>query len=103
MTDVTKFDPHKEEDEGYQAAETGQGVNANPYPRGTIRYEHWRHGWHVKRDEIRNDENEGYQAAASGQTRSQNPYPRGTIRFEQWRHGWQLKNNETQRARRLGR
>ena len=51
MSDATAFNPHKEEDEGYLAAEAGKSLSDNPYPRGTIRYEHWRHGWRSKHDE----------------------------------------------------
>ena len=50
-TDASSFNPHREEDEGYLAAEAGQGSTDNPYPRGTIRYEEWRRGWQIKRDE----------------------------------------------------
>jgi len=42
----------KKEDEGYQAAGSGQSLSENPYPRGTIRYAEWRSGWHLKRAEI---------------------------------------------------
>jgi hypothetical protein len=103
MTDVTAFNPHKEEDEGYLAAETGQKLSRNPYPRGTIRHDEWRRGWQTKTDETRRDKGEGYLAAEAGQTLSQNPYPRGTIRYADWRAGWQTKSDETQRAKRLGR
>jgi hypothetical protein len=44
--------PYKEEDEGYLAAETGLRLSENPHPYGTIRYDHWRRGWHIKNDEI---------------------------------------------------
>jgi hypothetical protein len=43
------------EDEGYQAAETGKILADNPYPCGTIRYEHWRRGWRIKSDETQRD------------------------------------------------
>lgn len=102
MTDVTSCNPHKEEDEGYLAAETGQSLSRNPYPRRTIRYEQWRRGWQIKSDETRRDKGEGYQAAEAGQSLSQNPYPRGTIRYAEWRSGWQVKSDESQRAIRLG-
>jgi hypothetical protein len=95
--------PHKEEDEGYLAAEVGQKLSENPYPRGTIRYEHWQRGWHFKSDEAHKEEHEGYLAAEAGQRLSENPFTRGTIRYEQWRRGWNIKHDETQRAIRLGR
>jgi len=103
MTHVTSLNPHKEEDEGYLAAEAGQSRSKNPYPRGTIRHEHWRLGWQVKIDELRRESDEGYLAAEAGQSLSRNPYPRGTIRYEEWRLAWQVKTSETQRAIRLGR
>jgi hypothetical protein len=103
MTGVHSCNPHKEEDEGYLAAEAGQNLSANPYPRGTIRYEEWMRGWQAKIDEIRGDKSEGYMAAAAGQSLAQNPHPRGTIRFAEWRSGWQIKNAENQRGMRLGR
>ena len=97
MTDTTPVNPHKEEDEGYLAAEAGRRVTENIYPCGTIRYEHWRHGWRIKNDEIRRgetpgsdsgQEDEGYLAAAAGQSLAVNPYPFGTIRHDHWRRGW---------------
>jgi hypothetical protein len=94
--------PYKEEDEGYLAAEAGQRLVDNPYPRGTIRYEHWRQGWHIKRDEVHKEEDEGYLAAEAGQGLSDNPHPPGTIRYEQWRRSWQIKTDETPRAIRRG-
>ena len=103
MTDVNVCNPHKEEDEGYLAAESGLPVAKNPYPRGTIRFEEWARGWQIRTDETRRDKGEGYLAAASGLTLAQNPYPRGTIRYAEWRSGWQLKTDEKQRALRLGR
>jgi hypothetical protein len=103
MTDVTSCNPHKEEDEGYLAAESGLHLARNPYPKGTIRHEEWRRGWQIRTDETRRDKGEGYLAAEAGQTLARNPYPRGTIRFAEWRSGWQLRNEETQRAIRLGR
>jgi hypothetical protein len=103
MTVVPSCNPHKEEDEGYLAAESGLHLTRNPYPRGTIRHEEWRRGWQIKTDETRRDKGEGYLAAESGLTLAQNPYPRGTIRFAEWRSGWQLKNEATLRAIRLGR
>lgn len=100
---MTSLNPHKEEDEGYLAAEGGQKASRNPYPRGTIRHAEWRRGWQIKTDETRRDKDEGYLAAEAGQSLSQNPYPRGTIRHAEWRSGWQCKSDETQRAVRLGR
>ena len=35
MTDVTPCNPHKEEDEGYLAAEAGRSLSDNIYPVGT--------------------------------------------------------------------
>ena len=102
MIEDTRFNLHKEEDEGYLAAEAGRAAIENPYPRGTIRYEEWRRGWQIKRDESMREGDEGYLAAASGQAQSDNPYPRGTIRYEEWRCGWQVKRDETLRAARLG-
>ena len=95
--------PHKEEDEGYLAAEAGQKINENPYPRGTIRHKEWRRGWQIKNDVTHKEENEGFQAAAAGHGLSDNPYPRGTIRYDEWRRGWHIKSDETRRAIRLGR
>ncbi len=103
MTNVNSCDPHKEEDEGYLAAESGQGISRNPYPRGTIRYEEWVRGWQIKADEARLREGEGYLAAEAGQSLARNPHPRGTIRHAEWRTGWQIKNAERQRTMRLGR
>ncbi|MEA2741213.1 MAG: hypothetical protein QOH05_4520 [Acetobacteraceae bacterium] len=112
MSDATSFNPHKEEDEGYLAAEAGQGLTANLYPCGTIRHEHWRRGWRIKTDEIQRtiklgsgmgQEDEGYLAAEAGQAATANPYPYGTIRYEDWRRGWHIKTEETQRAIRLDR
>ena len=100
---VPSCSPHKEEDEGYLAAEAGLKLATNPYPRGTIRHEEWRKGWQIKMDEPRRDKGEGYVAAAAGHSLAQNPYPKGTIRFAEWRSGWQLRNEEMQRAMRLGR
>jgi len=103
MTDVTTCNPHKEEDEGYLAAETGQRLSGNPYPRGTIRHAEWRHGWQTRSDETRARDNPGYLAAEAGQSLAENPCPRGTIRYDQWQRGWRIKSDEIQRAIRLGR
>ena len=103
MSNTTSLNPHKEEDEGYLAAESGRKLAENPYPRGTIRYSEWRRGWHLWRAVTLQEENDGYLAAQSGQGLSQNPFPRGTIRYDQWRRGWQKKTDEIQRAVRLGR
>jgi hypothetical protein len=110
MTDVTCSNPHKEEDEGYLAAEAGQGLSENIYPCGTIRYEHWRRGWRIRKAETsraislgegRGQEDEGYLAAEAGQSMAGNPYPSGTIRYEHWRLGWCIKSEEIQRTVRL--
>jgi len=105
MTEVNACNPHKEEDEGYLAAEAGLTVARNPYPRGTIRFSEWVRGWRIKSDEARRDKHkgEGYLAAEAGQSLAQNPYPKGTIRFAEWRDSWQIKIDENQRAMRLGR
>jgi len=103
MTDVSSCNPHKEEDEGYLAAESGQNLSSNPYPRGTIRYEEWMRGWQIKIDETRGEKGEGYVAAEAGKSLSQNPHPRGTIRYSEWRRGWQVKSSESLRNVRLGR
>ena len=103
MTKLTSFNPYKEEDEGYLAAEAGRTQAENPHPRGTIRFEEWRRGWQIKRDEARKEENEGYHAAASGQPLSANPHPAGTIRYEEWRRAWNIKQEEIRRAIRLHR
>jgi hypothetical protein len=103
ITGVSSCNPHKEEDEGYLAAEAGQAASANPYPRGTIRYEEWCRGWQIKANETRLGDNAGYLAADAGRSLSENPHPRGTIRFAEWRDGWQTKTGERLRALRLGR
>ncbi len=111
MTEKASFNPHKEEDEGYLAAEAGKTLTDNVYPCGTIRHEDWRRGWQIRRNERQRairlgsengQEDEGYLAADAGQSCSANPYPYGTIRFEDWRRGWTIKNDELQRAKRLG-
>lgn len=102
MTDVTAFNPHKEEDEGYLAAANGLSSLANPYPEATIRYRHWRSGWQVKNDETKLAESEGYKAATAGRRLEENPHPPGTIRYDDWQRGWHLRETETQRAARLG-
>jgi hypothetical protein len=103
MTDVNACNPYKEQDEGYVAAEAGQNLAGNPYPRGTIRYQEWTRGWQIKIDETRRDKGEGYLAAEAGRALAENPHPRGTIRYAEWRSGWQAKTAENQRATRLGR
>ena len=55
MHDVSGSNPHKEEDEGYLAAEAGLSLARNPYPRGTIRYEKWVRGWQIKLEETRGE------------------------------------------------
>jgi hypothetical protein len=103
MTGLSSCNLHNEEDEGYLAAEAGQSLSRNPYPRGTIRFEEWVRGWQIKTDETRGLKGEGYLAAEAGQGLSENPHPRGTIRHAEWRNGWQTKRSESQRAVRLGR
>src|SRR4051794_32809793 len=102
MTNGTSFNPHKEEDEGYLAAQTGRRLTDNPYPRGTIRYSEWRRGWHTRGGETRKEMDEGHQAALNGQRLKDNPYPRGTIRYDEWRRGWHIKSEASRRAVRLG-
>jgi hypothetical protein len=46
------YHDHKEEDEGYLAAEAGESQSDNPYPRGTLRHEHWRDGWLARVAEV---------------------------------------------------
>jgi hypothetical protein len=110
MTDTAPCNPHREEDEGYLAAEAGRGLSDNIYPVGTIRFEHWRRGWRIKNEERRRSvklgsgdgqEDEGYLAAEAGRSLAENPYPFGTIRHDHWRRGWCTKSHEVQRALRL--
>jgi hypothetical protein len=112
MSGVTSCNPHKEEDEGYLAAEAGQSLSDNLYPCGTIRHEHWRRGWRIRTEEARRrvklgsgngQEDEGHRAAEAGQRVSENPYPNGTIRHDDWLRGWRVKNDEAGRAVRLSR
>jgi ribosome modulation factor len=112
MSDVTSFNPHKEEDEGYLAAEAGQSLSDNIYPCGTIRHEHWRAGWRVKTEEARRSvrlgsgqgqDDEGYLASAAGLSVFANPYPGGTIRHDDWLRGWRIRRDEHARATRLNR
>lgn len=103
MSALNGSNPHKEEDEGYLAAEAGQNPSGNPYPRGTIRHEEWMRGWQIKIGETREEKGDGYLAAEAGQGLSQNPHPRGTIRYAEWCRGWQASSAERQRALRLGR
>jgi hypothetical protein len=103
MADAISCNPHKEEDEGFLAAEAGRRLSDNPYPSGTIRYSEWRRGWQIGRAAGRQEENDGYLAAEDGQSLAENPHPPGTIRYDHWRRGWQRKSDETQRAVRLGR
>jgi ribosome modulation factor len=111
MTEVAVSNLHKEEDEGYLAAEAGRSPAENPYPNGTIRHQDWRRGWQIRKAEARRaassetrdgSEDEGYSAAEAGQSLSDNPYPSGTIRYDDWRRGWQVRSDEMQRAIRLG-
>ncbi len=112
MSVRTTANPHKEEDEGYLAAEAGRGLNDNIYPVGTIRHDHWRRGWRIKQTELRRvvqlgqgygQDDEGYRAAAAGLHLSENPYPSGTLRYDDWRRGWCTRNDDAQRAARLER
>ena len=99
---MSPYAPHEEEDAGYLAARSGCGLADNPYPKGTIRYEEWRRGWQIQRDELRVEQDEGFLAGASGQSLSENPHPRGTIRHDQWRRGWLMKQDQAKRVSRLG-
>jgi hypothetical protein len=101
MNELTPVNPHKEEDEGYVAAEQGRDVSANPYPKGTIRHKEWRVGWQSRHDNQRERDNDGFRAAEAGVPLTENPHPRGTIRYDQWRRGWQIKNADIQRCQRL--
>jgi hypothetical protein len=102
MSEMSTCNPHKQEDEGYLAAEAGRSVSSNPYPRGTIRHAEWMRGWQIKTNETQGGKSEGYLAAEGGQGLSENPHPRGTIRYLEWRSDWQIKTAENQRALRLG-
>jgi hypothetical protein len=111
MTDATTCNPHKEEDEGYLAAEAGSALSANPYPSGTLRYDDWRRGWRIRTEESRRQvrlgeghgqDDEGYLAAAEGKGLSDNPHPTGTLRYDDWRRGWCVRTHAIQRAVRLG-
>jgi hypothetical protein len=101
MNEMTPVNPHREEDEGYLAAETGLELTNNPYPKGTIRHKEWRMGWQSRHDNARERDNDGYRAAEGGLQLADNPHPRGTIRFDQWRRGWQIKNADIQRVKRM--
>src|SRR4051794_3046679 len=94
--------PDKEKDEGYFAAEAERKLTDNPYPPGTLRYDHWRRGWNTRRDEAHHVEHDGYLAAGAGQKQSENPWSRGTLRYEQWQRGWRVADEEMQRSVRLG-
>src|SRR5215469_2903639 len=102
---MTSLIPHEEVDQGYLAAEAGQMLSENPHPLGTIRYDDWRRGWHIKNNERRacgqssekTQEHEGSLAADAGLSLSQNPYPCGTIRHDDWRRGWHAKNAQNRR------
>ena len=43
---------HREENEGYRAAETGHSLSENPHQPDTIQYKRWRRDWHIKNDEV---------------------------------------------------
>jgi hypothetical protein len=112
MSDATTINPHKEEDEGYLAAEAGRGLSENIYPYGTLRHDHWRRGWRIKTDENRRgtklgegqgQEDEGYRAAEAGVGLAENPHPPGTLRYEDWRRGWCVRVEYALRNARLGR
>jgi hypothetical protein len=97
---VTRYDPHKEEDEGYLAAEGGQRIDRNPYPPGTLRHDHWRRGWHMRQAEIQLDR-DAAGSEAVGARLADNPHPPGTIRYAEWRRTWLTKHGRGDRAARL--
>ncbi len=110
MSDATTLNPHKEEDEGYLAADAGKAISANPYPSGTLRYDDWRRGWRIRTEESRRpvklgeghgQDDEGYLAAAEGKALADNPHPSGTMRYDDWRRGWCTRTASVQRNLRL--
>lgn len=94
-------DPHQEEDEGYLAAAAGLGLERNPYPSGTMRFDDWRRGWHIKQDEMRVDRDHPAFAVEAGKTLDDNPHPKGTIRYEEWRRAWLVKHASAKRSLRF--
>jgi hypothetical protein len=100
---VTSRDPDREEDEGYLAGEAGVAIDQNPYPSGTLRFDHWRRGWRLWKIELRVDQVRVGLSDDPGQTLADNPHPPGTIRFEEWRDAWRVRESRARRARRLGR
>jgi ribosome modulation factor len=102
-TVVTSRDPDREEDEGYLAAEAGRAVDQNPYPPGTLRFDHWRRGWRLFQVEMRVERTRAHLPDDAGQTLADNPHPPGTIRFEEWRDALLVRQARARRARRLGR
>jgi len=99
--DVACGDPDKEEDEGYLAAESGRALSANPYPPGTLRHDHWRCGWRIKRAEEQFDREHAGVLAEVARDLGDNPHPPGTIRFEEWRQGRRITRDRARRAERL--
>jgi len=99
---VAGHDPDREEDEGYLAAQAGLAAEQNPYPSGTLRFDHWRRGWHIANMEARIDQEHPGITIKSNAMLTDNPHPRGTIRYEEWRDVWHVKQAKARRARRLG-
>lgn len=100
---VAGRDPDQEEDAGYLAAQAGRAVDQNPYPPGTLRFDHWRRGWQIAQLEARIEQDHPEVAVDANARLADNPHPRGTIRYEEWREVWQVKQARAKRARRLGR
>lgn len=98
---VTCSDPDREEDEGYLAAQAGVAADQNPYPSGTLRFVHWRHGWQIAQQEAHIDREHPGMSVDVNATLADNPHPLGTIRYKQWREVWQVQQAKARRARRL--
>jgi hypothetical protein len=97
---VALCDPDREEEEGYRAAQAGSGLDRNPYPPGTMRFDDWRRGWQIRHIETRIERDRTVTPDEVGESLADNPHPRGTIRYEQWRDAWQVKQFRLRRARR---
>ncbi|MFL5282989.1 MAG: hypothetical protein ACJ8AW_18850 [Rhodopila sp.] len=95
--------PDQEEDEGYLAAQAGLAADQNPYPSGTLRFDHWRRGWQIAQLEARIEQEHPDVSVDNNALLTDNPHPRGTIRYEEWREVWHAKQAKARRARRLGR